>query len=81
MCVVDDGNDALRELNRLICTGTLASHQILVSKIQTQFSKDTALIDSLKIDLKSQVQENEELKECLTHLMEASKRLEVSVAS
>ncbi|XP_063711761.1 major antigen-like isoform X4 [Symsagittifera roscoffensis] len=72
-----DGKDAMRELMRLSLTsGVLSTHQYLIARIQTQFSRDTNVIDSLKTDLKKQVDETEELKHCLSHLTLASKRLE-----
>ena len=68
----------MRELMRLSLTsGVLSTHQYLIARIQTQFSRDTNVIDSLKTDLKKQVDETEELKHCLSHLTLASKRLEV----
>ncbi|XP_075254329.1 uncharacterized protein LOC142345819 isoform X3 [Convolutriloba macropyga] len=75
----NDGKDAMRELMRLsLNSGLLSSndHQSLIARIQTQFSRDTNLIENLKLDLKKQVEDNDDLKECLGHLTTASKRLE-----
>ena len=72
----------MRELMRLsLNSGLLSSndHQSLIARIQTQFSRDTNLIENLKLDLKKQVEDNDDLKECLGHLTTASKRLEVGL--